>query len=82
MAVALREVHVYKPVPNRPGSFVLSKVNPYIRLGCENEILFIQGGKVHSLEGAPIPHDKLPAWFSTELAKVSKTALAEVGWKG
>ena len=76
----LRGVHVFGKVPNQPGVFKLLKVNPYVRLGYQNEALFIQAGQVFTEEGGPIAEGKFPGWFAAELAKVSKAALRECGW--
>lgn len=74
----LRGVHVFTKAPGTR-QFQLTKTNPYMRLACGPEVLFIQNGTVFS-EGGP-PLKELPGWFEGELNKCSNSALAECGWK-
>lgn len=80
----LRGVHVFKKQQLPSGQTVvrLAEVNPYIRFGHQDGVLFIQNGKVFSEEGGEVAKDKLPGWFKTEVEKADKAALREAGWKG
>lgn len=80
----LRGVHVFKKqnMPNGAAVVRLAEVNPYIRLGSKDGVLFIQNGRVFSEEGGEIAKEKLPGWFKEEVQKADKAALREAGWKG
>lgn len=79
----LRGVHVFEKVNTSMGGSIvrLTKINPYVRLGMKEQVLYIQNGKVFSEEGGIVPADQLPAWFSGEVEKVSKAVLRECGWQ-
>lgn len=78
----LRGVHVFEKQQTPSGGSVvrLTKINPYMRVGCKDGVLYIQGGRVFSEEGGEMPADKLPGWFKEEVEKASKAALRECGW--
>lgn len=57
----------------------VSKIRPYIRLGHENEALYIQDGKVWTEDGVEVK--AVPAWFKEEARKCNPAALAETGYK-
>lgn len=59
-------------------SYRLTKVTPYIRVGSEGESLFLQEGKVFSLDGKQMKD--VPDWCKAEIEKLTPAARAEVGF--
>ena len=84
MSLELAGVHVYAKVNTHNGQSVykLTRTNPYLRFGTETGCVFLQDGVVYSEEGGPIPYEKVPGWVTEEIAKTTKHALKECGWKG
>lgn len=80
----LRGVHVFKKqqLPSGQAVVRLAEVNPYIRFGSKDGVLYIQNGRVFSEEGGEMPKDKLPGWFKEAVEQADKAALREAGWKG
>jgi hypothetical protein len=77
----LRGVHVFAKATNT-GIYGLKKVNPYLRFGCKEGVLYIQSGRVFSEEGGEVAAKDLPGWFKEEVEKANPAALRECGWKG
>lgn len=57
----------------------LTKVIPYVRLGNDNESVFLQAGKMFYVSGEVVKTP--PAWVKEEMGKMTAKALAEVGFE-
>lgn len=69
--------HEYSKAPGS-NNYQLTKITPYIRVGCEGESLFLQEGKVYSLDGKVMKD--IPDWCKAEIEKLTPAARAEVGF--
>lgn len=75
----LRGVHVFKPVPKKPGQFYLAEQHPAQVLKHEDQTLYIQDGFVFTgPKNKPLKEKELPAWFHEEVAKLSPDVLASL----
>jgi hypothetical protein len=78
MSLNLRGVHVYEKIPNRP-DFRLKETHTAIRLGHEEEHLYLQDGQVFDASGKWV--ETRPAWFNEEIARISPAVLREAGFR-
>lgn len=75
----LREVHVFKPVPKRPGQSYLAETHPVQVLKHDDQTLFIQDGFVFAGEKQrPLKDKELPAWFHEAVRKLPSDLLASL----
>ena len=75
----LTGIHVLRKVPGSQ-QWALAKTQPALRLCSQDEVVYIQHGKVFSAGGLPIADKDLPGLFSVELGKCNPVVLKECGW--
>lgn len=79
MQLDLRSVHVFKPLPKKPGQFYLAETNPAQVLIHDDQRLYIQHGAVFSGPNSrPLKEKEIPAWFHEEVVKLSPETLASL----
>lgn len=74
------QTHELEKVPNTSGTWRISRVNPYVRLGSKSGVFFIQGGKVFAETGEEVSDP--PGWVLEEAERLTPKVKAEVGWVG
>lgn len=80
MAFSLR-VHEHQKISGTDETRIIRR-RPYIRLGAENWVVFIQAGEVWPAEGTQAyKRDDLPEGFWEEVNKCTPAALKEVGFE-